>query len=324
MKTDATSKNYDRVIGVDIALNKIDIYDPNGQLTGELPNTCAAVDKKLAARLQSCDGVLVICEATGGYEHVLVDSMQRAKIDVAVANPRQVRDFAKGHGFLEKTDAIDAAMIAKFGRDVNVHLAPRRSDAEREFLAIVRRRGQVLATLQAEKNRLAQTRESFAKEMIEQSISHLKNQAKTLDEEIQARLTEQAKVDDTVNILQSVPGVANVTTATLIAELPELGSLSRGKIAKLVGVAPLANQSGKTDKKRQTKGGRRQVRSVLYMATLVATRHNPVIKRFYTRLLSKGKPKKVALVASMRKLLTILNDMVRNGESWRKADCLSK
>lgn len=320
MKTNASKKTYARVIGVDIASVKIDIHDSHGKLTRELPNTCSAIDKKLTAKLKSVDNVLVICEATGGYEHVLVDSMQQAGIDVAVANPRQVRDFAKGHGYLEKTDAIDAAMIAKFGADVDVHLAPQRSDAERALQAIVRRRGQVLSALQAEKNRLAQTPDAFAKELIEQSISHWKSQLKTLDKQIEASLAQRAKVDAKIGILQSVPGVATVTTATLVAELPELGSLNRGQIAKLVGVAPLANQSGKSDKKRKAKGGRGQVRKVLYMATLVATRHNPVIKRFYNRLLAKGKLKKVALVAAMRKLLTILNDMVRNVEPWRTAD----
>lgn len=319
MKTIVKKNSYARVIGVDIASDKIDVHDSEGKLTGEMPNTCAAINRKLAARLKSTSDVLVICEATGGYEHVLVDSMHQAGIDVAVANPRQVRDFAKGHGFLEKTDAIDAAMIAKFGRDVDVHLAPQRSESERAFLAVVRRRGQVLGTLQAEKNRLGQTHDSFARESIEQSISHWKSQLKTIDEQIDATLAEQAKKDGKVNILQSVPGVATVTTATLLAELPELGSLNRRQIAKLVGVAPLANQSGQSDKKRKAHGGRRNVRSVLYMATLVATRYNPVIKRFYERLLRKGKLKKVALVAAMRKLLTILNDMVRNGEHWRTA-----
>ncbi len=320
MKTNASKTRYARIIGVDIASDKIDIHDSHGYLTGELPNTCSAIDNRLAAKLKSVDNVMVICEATGGYEYVLVDSMQQAGIDVAVANPRQVRDFAKGHGYLEKTDSIDAAMIAKFGSDVDVHLAPQRTDAERAFQALVRRRCQVISALHAEKNRVAQTSDKFAKELIEQSISHWKSQLKTLDMQIERVLTERAKNDPKIDILQSVPGVATVTTATIIAELPELGSLNRGQIAKLVGVAPLANQSGKSDKQRKAKGGRGQVRNVLYMATLVAARHNPVIKQFYNRLLAKGKLKKVALVAAMRKLLTILNDMVRNGELWRKAD----
>lgn len=320
MNLNASKARYARVIGVDIASDKIDIHDSHGNLTGELPNTCSAIDKKLAAKLKSVDNVLVICEATGGYEYALVDLMQQAGIDVAVANPRQVRDFAKGHGYLEKTDSIDAAMIAKFGSDVDVHLAPQRTNAERSFQALVRRRGQVISAFQAEQNRLAQTIDKFAKELIEQSILHWKSQLKAVDEQIERALAEQAKNDPKIDILRSVPGVATVTTATLVAELPELGSLNRGQIAKLVGVAPLANQSGKSDKQRKATGGRGQVRNVLYMATLVATRHNPIIKRFYNRLIAKGKLKKVALVASMRKLLTILNDMVRNSESWRKAD----
>lgn len=320
MKMNASKTRYARVIGVDIASDKIDIHDTHGKLTGVLPNTCSSIDKKLAAKLKSVDHVLVICEATGGYEYVLVDSMQQAGIDVAVANPRQVRDFAKGHGYLEKTDSIDAAMIAKFGSDVDVHLAPQRTDAERAFQALVRRRGQVISALQAEQNRFSQTQDKFAKELIEQSISHWKIQLKTLDGQISKALAEQGNNDSKIANLQSVPGVATVTTATLVAELPELGKLNRGQIAKLVGVAPLANQSGKLDKQRKAKGGRSQVRKVLYMATLAATRHNPTIKKFYNRLLVKGKPKKVALVAAMRKLLTILNDMVRHGESWKTVE----
>lgn len=319
MKTIAKKTSYTRVIGVDIASQKVDVHDSHGKLTREWPNTCASMDK-LASKLKNEPNVLVICEATGGYEHVLVDAMHSAEIDVCIANPRQVRDFAKGHGLLEKTDKIDAMVIAKFGSEVDVHPTPRRSDAERAFVALVRRRGQVLAALMAENNRLPQTHDHFAKELVQESISSLKTQLKTIDERIASSLAQRAKNDPKIDILQSVPGVAVVTTATLVAELPELGTFGRGEIAKLVGVAPMANQSGKSEKQRSAKGGRSQVRSVLYMATLVATRHNPVIKRFYQRLIGKGKLKKVALVAAMRKLLTILNDMVRNGEHWRKAD----
>jgi transposase len=320
MKTKVSKNNYLRVIGVDVASDKIDIHDSDAKLTGELPNTFAAIRKKIIAKLKSISGVLVICEATGGYEHVLVDSMHEAGIDICVANPRQIRDFAKGHGFLEKTDKIDAAMIGKFGRDVDVHLTPQRSAQQRAFLALVRRRGQVLHSLSAEQNRIPQTHDEFAADLLKQAISQLKTQLKLIDDRLDAALVEQTKTDPKVEILQSVPGVGVVMTATLVAELPELGTLSRGQIAKLVGVAPMAQQSGKSDKMRKAKGGRRQVRSVLYMSALVATRHNPLIKHFYQRLLSRGKSKKLALLAAMRKLLTILNDMVRNGESWRQAD----
>jgi len=313
-------KRFQRVIGVDISSEKIDIHDSQNKLSGEVLNTFAAVKNRLLSKLDPTEDVLVICEATGGYEYVLVDSLHDAGINVCVANPRQVRDFAKGHGFLEKTDKLDAAMICKFGQDVDVHLTSKRSPQERAFQALVRRRQQVLQSLAAEQNRVPQTHDASMVELIKESIEQLKTQLKTIDQRIAVALKEQAKTDPKVEILQSVPGVAVVTTATLIAELPELGSLNRGQIAKLVGVAPMANQSGKSDKKRGAKGGRSGVRKVLYMATLVATRCNPVIKLFYQRLLSRGKPKKVALVAAMRKLLTILNDMVRNQESWRKAD----
>ncbi len=156
--------------------------------------------------------------------------------------------------------------------------------------------------------------------MIEGTISHLKTQQKTLDEQISSLLAELEQAEAKVKILWSVPGIGVVSVATLLAELPELGTLSRGEIAKLVGVAPLVEQSGKSDKRRRARGGRSRVRNVIYMATLVATRHNPIIKRFYERLLATGKLKMVALGAAMRKLLTILNDMVRNNETWRVAD----
>ena len=320
MQSLTPSKTYKRVIGVDIASDKIDVHDTAGKLSGEVPNTHSAIDKTLASKLRNLDGVLVICEASGGYERVLVDRMQIAGIDVALANARQVRDFAKGHGLLEKTDRIDAAVIAKFGREVHVHLAPIKSAAQRAFAALVRRRGQVLELLQAEKNRLAIDHDEVTAEMTGQTISHLQTQLETLNQKISGGLDQQAKEDPKIDVLRSVPGIGPVSTATLVAELPELGTISRAKIAKLVGVAPIVQQSGKSDKKRVTRGGRTQVRSVLYMAALVACRCNPTIKRFYNRLIANGKPPKVALTACMRKLLTILNVMVRHNEPWRQTE----
>ncbi len=311
---------FTRVIGVDVASAKLDINDSDSKIATQIPNTLAAISKRLVAKMKTKETTLVICEATGGYEDALVDTMHEAGISVCVANPRQVRDFAKGHGVLEKTDKIDARMIRKFGEDVEIHLTPQRSAQERAHRALVRRRVQVLQLLSAEQNRLAQANDAFAKELIKETISHLKKQLKTMDERLCTLVAECGKTDPKVAILSSVPGIGIVSVSTLLAELPELGRLSRGQIAKLVGVAPIVQQSGKSDKKRKSRGGRSQVRNVLYMATLVATRHNEVIKRFYQRLLAKGKLKKVALNAAMRKLLTMLNDMVRNGESWRTAD----
>jgi transposase len=315
---------YVRVVGVDISSDKLDVSDSKSEIAAEVPNTVAAISNQILSKIKDRDSVLVICEATGGYAHILVDALHEAGIDVCVANPRQIRDFAKGHGFLEKNDKLDASMIRKFGEDVPVNLTPKRSAEEKAHQALVRRRSQVLQLISAEQNRLLQTVDAVTKKLIEESISHLKTQLKTIDASLAEMLKERAKTDPTVEILQSIPGVGVVTTSTLLTELPELGQLNRAEIAKLVGVAPLMNQSGKSDKKRKTRGGRSQVRSVLYMATLVATRHNPLIKRFYQRLLSRGKLKKVALTAAMRKLLTILNDMVRKGAVWKSELSLSK
>lgn len=311
---------WTRVVGVDVASEKLDINDSQSKIASRIANTCEAIRKHIVAKIKCKETTLVICEATGGCEEALVDAMHEAGIAVCIANARQVRDFAKGHGFLEKTDKIDAAMIRKFGEDVKVHLTQPRTPQLRALQALVRRRVQVIALLSSEENRLSRTSDAFAREMIEGTISHLKSQQKTIDDQIASLLAELEKDEPKVRILWSVPGIGVVGVATLLAELPELGTLSRGKIAKLVGVAPLVEQSGKSDKRRRARGGRSRVRNLLYMATLVATRHNPTIKRFYERLLAAGKLKMVALAASMRKLLTILNDMVRNNEAWRGAD----
>lgn len=312
--------SFSRVIGVDVASEKLDINDSESKIAPIISNTCAAINKMLIAKIKDKENTLVICEATGGYEDVLVDALHEAGVNVCVANPRQVRDFAKGHGYLEKTDKIDAAMIRKFGEDVEVHVTPPLAPEKKALRALMRRRSQVLGLISAEQNRAATTSDKFAAKMIKQTILHLKKQRKTIDTQIAKLVAEAEETDPQIAILSSVPGIGIVSVSTLLSELPELGQLSRGQIAKLVGVAPMVKQSGKSDKKRVARGGRPRVRRVLYMATLVATIHNPVIKRFYQRLLAKGKAKKVALNAAMRKLVTILNDMIRNGQTWREAD----
>jgi transposase len=311
---------WKRVIGVDVASEKIDVCDSELKIKGSISNTAASVRKQLTSKIRSAEDTLIVCEATGGYEHVLVDAAHESGIPIAVANPRQVRDFAKGHGFLEKSDAIDARIIRQFGEDVELHLAPRRSEEEKRHQALVRRRNQLLQLINQEQNRFAQTVDSLTREMIQTTLLHLKQQLEEADKHLEKLLAERAEQDPDVGILSSVPGIGAVTVSVLLVELPELGQLNRGQIAKLVGVAPLINQTGTSDRKRLVRGGRSQVRNVLYMATLVATRCNPVIQSFYQRLLARGKPKKLALIASMRKLLTILNDMVRNQQSWRTAD----
>lgn len=311
------AKKYLRVIGVDVSSEKLDLSDSENKLTGTIPNTIDAV-KKLISKIQFPKDTLVICEATGSYEHLIVLGSQEAGIDVAIANPRQVRDFAKGHGFFEKSDKIDARLIMQFGQQVSVPLAMPKSDQENQLQAMVRRRFQLIDLISQEKNRLPQTHDKQMAKMIQKIVKIMEKQLGEIDKLVQEMLDKLSKTEPKVDILQSVKGVAVVTTATMIAELPELGQLNRAQIAKLAGVAPMINQTGKSDKKRSVRGGRSTVRRVLYMATLCATRHNPVIRAFYRKLLAKGKPKKVAIVACMRKLLTILNDMVRRNQPWQE------
>ena len=306
---------FARVIGVDVSSDKLDVFDSGTGKALELTNSREAV-MRFAKRIENPQETLVICEATGAYEHFLVDVMHELDFQVCVANPRQVRQFANGHGFLEKTDRIDAQILAKFGQQVEVTLATRRTEGEKRLIALVRRRSQVLQLLGQEENRTGQCHDEVALSLLKQTVGFLKNQLKSLDQLIQQALAEASKTAPEIEILSSVPGVGPVTTATLYCELPELGKLNRCQIAKLVGVAPLARQSGKADGKRPVRGGRSKARKVLYMAALVATQINPLIKPYYETMLKRGKPKKLALVACMRKLLVILNEMVHRQQKW--------
>ena len=244
-------------------------------------------------------------------------ALNKAGIPVCVMNPLQVRQFGKGIGILEKTDPIDAKLLQLFGETVELRPTAPKSVEQENHEALVRRREQLLKLISQEENRLAQAGSDEVVEMIREIINRLKTQQHMIDGLIGSFLNEEAKTNGTVAVLQSVPGVGQVTTSTMICDLPELGKPNHRQIAKLAGVAPITNQSGKRDRQRSIFGGRSHVRRVLYMAALVGTRHNPVIKAFYNRLLARGKEKKVALVACMRKLLTILNAMVRNNELWR-------
>lgn len=312
---------YQRYIGVDVSKAILEIDDSCGSIAKQVDNDASAIAEHLVSQIADPQQSLVICEGTGGYERKLVAAMHAAGVPIVVANPRQVRDFASGHGILEKSDPIDATVIRCFGEDVrNLKLATPKSDQQESHAAMARRRKQLVDMINQEKNRLAQTADDDVAGLIAEHLQTLQKQLKLVDQKIAKMIACEARTNRTVQVLTSVPGVGTVTTSTMICHLPELGKLSRGEISKLVGVAPLVRQSGKHQGKRTIVGGRGHIRHVLYMAALVATRCNPVIKRFYQRLLIKGKQKKVALVASMRKLLTILNDMVRNGECWRHAN----
>ena len=309
-------QNYSRIIGVDVASKKLDISDSAGQLKTSVANDEDTIVKEIASQIKNKSQTLVVCEGTGGYEDTLVDMMHDFGIAVAVVNPRQVRDFAKGHGLLEKTDKIDAAVIEKFGREVKVHPAKPPTDEEKHCRAIYRRRTQLRKLLQQEQNRLSRCSDDFVRQLVESSVNSIKTELKLVDRKIRELLQERAQTDPRIENWLSVEGVGVVTVAMLVCELREIGLLSRGAIAKLVGVAPFANQSGMGDKKRRPRGGRSNARCVLYMAALSASQHNPKLKAFYVRLLKKGKPKKVALIAVARKLLLILNDMARYDRAW--------
>jgi transposase len=258
---------------------------------------------------------LVVLEASGGLEAPIASQLAGAGLSVAVVNPTRIRAFAKADGQLAKTDQIDARLIARFGAKMEPLPQAARDQAQIELNLLVTRRRQMVLMLTSEKNRF-HTATGVMREHINKHISWLQTEIEELDQQINQALIDNPTWQETVALLESSPGVGTVTARTLVAELPELGQLNRQKIAALVGLAPFNQDSGKRRGKRRIFGGRASIRSVLYMAALSATKCNPVIKAFYERLLAKGKPKKVALTACMRKLLTILNAMVKNRQAW--------
>ncbi len=260
--------------------------------------------------------ILVVLEPTGGLELPAVAALAAASLPVAVVNPRQVRDFARATGTLAKTDALDAASLAHFADAVRPVVRPMK-DAETQVLSsLVARRHQVISILVSEKSRLGSAI-SAVRPRIEAHIAWLKQELNDIDEELRQTLRSSPVWREKDDILRSVPGVGEQLSLALLAQLPELGTLNRRQVASLVGVAPFSRDSGTMRGKRTVWGGRARVRAVLYMATLAASRFNPVIRDFYQRLLAAGKPKKVALVACMRKLLVILNSMLKQRSPWR-------
>ncbi len=271
----------------------------------------------LVERLRSLPVELIVLEATGGYELVCVAGLAAAGLPVVVVNPRQVRDFARATGELAKTDRIDADILARFADRVRPAVRPLADADAQELDALLSRRRQLLEMLQAERNRLGQVfgrGKPKVKKSLKAHIAYLERELRITDTDLGEMVRKSPAWRERDELLRSVPGVGPVLSRTLLADLPELGRLSRREIAKLVGVAPLSRDSGTMRGRRFVQGGRAGVRAVLYMGALVATRRNALIRTFYARLLSAGKPKKLALVACMRKLLTILNAMVRSGQ----------
>jgi len=275
--------------------------------------------RALVERLRLIAPQLIVLEATGGYEWLGVAALAAATLPVVVVNPRQVRDFAKATGQLAKTDRIDADILARFADVVRPDVRPIADAEAHELEALLTRRRQLLEMLQAERNRVGQvfgTGKTRVRQSLQSHIAFLERALQAAETELEALVKASPAWREREELLRTVPGVGPVLSRTLLADLPELGQLSRRAIAKLVGVAPLSRDSGTLRGRRFVQGGRATVRAVLYMAALVATKRNAVIRAFYQRLLAAGKPKKLALVACMRKLLTILNTMARTKTSW--------
>jgi transposase len=304
----------ERFVGIDVAQATLEIaVRPTGE-SWQVPNDEVAFGA-LVDRLRELAPTLIVLEATGGIQLPVVGALAAAGLPVVAMNPRQVRDFAKATGKLAKTDRIDAQVLAHFADAVRPEVRPLPDAATRELAILVARRRQLLEMRVAEQNRSRGVPPRI-RAQIREHITWLNRCLADLDRELGQLVRSSPVWRERVDLLRSTPGVGPVLSATMLADLPELGTLSHKQIAALVGLAPLNQDSGKKRGKRVVWGGRASVRGALYMATLVATRHNPMIRAFYQRLLATHKPKKLALTACMHKLLTILNAMVRNQTRW--------
>ncbi len=302
-------------VGIDVSKAYLDICTYPEITTLRIEYTKEGL-QHLIDQLQKWAPELVVFEATGGLEIELGCWLHDAEFPFAVLNPRQARDFAKATGRLAKTDSIDAQLLAQYGHVLKPEPRPMRDAQARLLGELVTRRRQLKGMCTAESNRLKQTRSSTIKEAIAAHLEVMREELAMLEKEINAHIKADEGLKKDRKILQSAPGVGPVLAMTLLAQLPELGHLNRKEIAKLVGVAPLNRDSGRYRGKRTTWGGRSAVRRVLYMGALSASRSCHELKNFYERLVSNGKPKKVALVAVMRKLLTALNAMLRDQKTW--------
>ena len=306
-------------VGVDVSKDVLDVaLGSEGELL-QFPNDEQG-HSALVERLAGLSVTLAILEASGGYEAMVAAALWAAGIPVAVVNPRQVRDFARAEGQLAKTDALDARLLSRFGERIQPEARAPLDEAGRELQALVVRRRQLADMLAMEKGRRAQTRSARARKSLEKHIEWLEEAVRRANKDLDQAVRNSPLWRETEDLLKSAKGVGPVTARTLLAELPELGTLTHKQIAALVGVAPFNHDSGRFKGQRRIQGGRGDVRRTLYMATRTAIRCNPTIRSFYARLKARGKLDKVAVVACMRKLLTILTAMLRKGEKFRPSE----
>lgn len=302
-------------VGIDVSKDRFDVAVLGQKLITQDANTKTGI-AELVKKMDQLNPKLIVVEATGGYEEALVLALYAAGLPVALVSPQRVRQYAKACGLLAKTDGIDAQNLAEYGKNIEPRLFVAKSEEGRRLSALVGRRKQLGDMLKSEKNRL-RTAYLEMKGSIQTVIACLKTEIKRLDGEIRKFMKEHEDFKEQEKLLRSAKSVGPVVAATLLADLPELGKLDRKQIAALVGVAPMNQDSGKKRGYRKTKGGRPEVRSVLYMAALSGIRYNPVINAQYQQLVKRGKEKKVAITACMRKTLTILNAMMRDQKPFR-------
>jgi transposase len=313
MKTESANTDLNW-LGIDVSKDKLDVYDLQRRTLSTFTNNLEGIDS-LKQHLMSHAEVAIVCEATGGYESLMALSLHHAGLRVSVVNPRRVRDFAKAMSKQAKTDALDAYVLAYFGSVMTPEATVFGSQAQQELKAWVTRRSQLVEMMAAEKNRRKQLSGTL-KDNVQTHIDWLTEQIEQLDEDIKRLSQTKADWRQQKAILQSTKGIGPVVSIGLLTYLPELGKLNRKEIAALAGLAPFNRDSGQYRGKRKIWGGRAAVRTLLYMATLVAIRHNPPLRTYYQHLIAKGKLAKVAIVACMRKLLTCLNAMVRDNQPW--------
>lgn len=301
-------------VGIDISKRTLDLAIHNLDQIFQFSNDADGIPQLVAFLLEK-RATLVAVEATGGYEKALVRALQLVSIPVSVVMPKRIRDFARASGLLAKTDKLDAKNIAFFASVLGPRPAPAPSPAREQLAALVHRRRQIVAMIRSEKNRLPRAHPDL-RSSVQDHIDWLLDEEKNLNAAIQELIENQPEMMAIVKLVRTATGIGPITAFSLVAEFSELGLLNRKQVASLAGVAPFNSDSGSKHGKRRIRGGRQEIRSVLYMATLVAVHHNPVLKPYYEKMLARHKEKKVALIASMRKFLTILNAMVRDNRPF--------
>ena len=305
----------EHVMGIDVAKDWFDVAILGEKRTRRFAHTKNGI-RELVRWIRQLQPELIVVEATGGYEEALVLGLFEAGLPVALVSPQRVRQYARAKGRLAKTDPLDAQLLAEYGKAIQPRLFVGKSEERQQLSALVGRRNQLNAMLQAEKNRL-RTHSGAIHSSLEKVMACLAGQLKQMDQEIRTLLQQHTDLQTQEKLLRTAKSIGAVTAATLLADLPELGQLDRQEVAALVGVAPMNSDTGKKRGYRKTKGGRPDVRRTLYMATLAGIRYNPVLKPHYEQLLKRGKEKKVAITACMRKMLTILNAMMRDQQPFR-------